>query len=619
MKMRKIMTLAVAATLAMTGFAGATANLVKTRLAQSKAVVPGYWHSDLAKCKDYAKKNGVPLIAVWSNGDLCGHCVTFEQAVVKSDFTKWMKSSGCVFYFAHSRDSFGKKDGSAYNFCWGPAKALNQFPFVRVWWYTNNGKTKKADVCAVGDTVDNKVGTAAGAKAAVNWFKSKIKGFTGTDANLPYTIAFDANLPSDYADFTGANDVAETDPVETVYTNAVKAANPFALEKYAFTGWAKTKDGAVAYTENASLSKLTTTSNATVTLFAKWAHDPYKISFEPKFESADEVDVVEMEPITAKYNESVNLKNAFVRKDWTFAGWAKTKDGAVAYKDNAAVKNLTAGAAITLYAKWTRTTYRPYYTGLSYTISTGLKGYTAKTTFPGMKWTASTGKFSGKPTKANATDPVTDAGLKVKFVKGKTTVYRNFVVVKDTLSLDGAESKTVEVTTSDDNLKYAATAISGELKKDSVTVTGLPSGMVFTASTGLITGRPTMAGTYTVTVKGTSNQGQTLSATYSFVVAEGNQLVLNGMVHVDKMFINAGEDQKISVFFLDKDDGKYEVASVVVEGIDGLSYDEQEAIVGKVDAARTYDATITVTSTDEPAAVLTQKIKIVVLPPPQQE
>ena len=89
--------------------AGATSNLTKTRLARSKAVVPGYWHSDLAKCQDYAKKNGVPLIAVWSNGDLCGHCVTFEQAAVNSVFTKWMKSSGCVFFFAYSGDSFGKQ------------------------------------------------------------------------------------------------------------------------------------------------------------------------------------------------------------------------------------------------------------------------------------------------------------------------------------------------------------------------------------------------------------------------------------------------------------------------------------------------------------------------------
>ena len=157
--------------------AGATSNLTKTRLARSKAVVPGYWHSDLAKCQDYAKKNGVPLIAVWSNGDLCGHCVTFEQAAVNSVFTKWMKSSGCVFFFAHSGDSFGKKNGSAYNFCWGSGKSLGAFPFVRVWWYTNNGKTKKLDTAATGDTIDGGVGGKSGATKAVAWFKKKLKNF----------------------------------------------------------------------------------------------------------------------------------------------------------------------------------------------------------------------------------------------------------------------------------------------------------------------------------------------------------------------------------------------------------------------------------------------------------
>ena len=157
--------------------AGATSNLTKTRLARSKAVVPGYWHSDLAKCQDYAKKNGVPLIAVWSNGDLCGHCVSFEQAAVHSVFTKWMKSSGCVFFFAHSGDSFGKENGSAYNFCWGSGKSLGAFPFVRVWWYTNNGKTKKLDTAATGDTIDGGVGGKSGATKAVAWFKKKLKNF----------------------------------------------------------------------------------------------------------------------------------------------------------------------------------------------------------------------------------------------------------------------------------------------------------------------------------------------------------------------------------------------------------------------------------------------------------
>ena len=614
MTMKRMMITAMATLLTVAGFAGQTATFTKDRLAKSADVKPGYWHPDLNKCKAYATKNKLPLIAVWSNGDLCGHCVSFESACSHSTFKNWRKNSGCVFFFISSADgSAGRQGGSAYNWVYGN-KTAKKFPFVRVYWPAG-----KVDICTDGDALDGGLGGATGAKKTVAWLKAKLKKFTKTDSNLPYEIAFDANLPADYADFRVDSDVTTMDSVQTVYTNAVPAANKFELQNYAFMGWATATNGAVKYAHNAALSKLTATSNATVTLYAKWAHSPVTINFDANFKSTDDGDVVEMTPLSATYNETVALSNAFVRKDFEFAGWAKTPDGSVVYKNNAAVKNLTTDASITLYAKWTRTTYRAYYTGMSYTISTGLKGYTAKTSFPGMKWTSSTGKWSGKPTKANATDPVADAGLKIKFVKGKTTVYRYFVVVKDALSLEGTESKTVEITTSDDDLEYAATAISGALKADTVTVTGLPAGMVFTASTGTITGRPTKAGTYTVTVKGTSSQGQTLSTTYTFVVAEGNQLVLNGMVHVDKMFMDAGEEKEIQVLFFDKDDHSYQIASVDVTGVEGLAYDAGKgAIVGMV-AAGTYEMVITVKSADDDPAELTQKIKLVVLPPQQQE
>jgi uncharacterized repeat protein (TIGR02543 family) len=51
--------------------------------------------------------------------------------------------------------------------------------------------------------------------------------------------------------------------------------------------------------------------------------------------------------------------NAFKRTGCTFAGWAKTKTGAVAYKNAAGVKDLRgAGRTITLYARWKATTYK---------------------------------------------------------------------------------------------------------------------------------------------------------------------------------------------------------------------------------------------------------------------
>ena len=101
--MKKLALLAAALSIA-SGFAGQTSTLLGRRSAKGDPVTLGKWHSNFSKCKSYAEANGVPLIAVWSNGDSCGHCVNFESAVNNSTFTKWMKTSGCVFYFTYSGD-----------------------------------------------------------------------------------------------------------------------------------------------------------------------------------------------------------------------------------------------------------------------------------------------------------------------------------------------------------------------------------------------------------------------------------------------------------------------------------------------------------------------------------
>ena len=216
MTMKRMMITAMATLLTVAGFA---ATFTKDRLAKSADVKPGYWHPDLDKCKAYATKNKLPLIAVWSNGDLCGHCVSFESACSHSTFKNWRKNSGCVFFFISSADgSAGRQGGSAYNWVYGN-KTAKKFPFVRVYWPAG-----KVDICTDGDALDGGLGGATGAKKTVAWLKAKLKKFTKTDSNLPYEIAFDANLPADYADFRVDSDVTTMDSVQTVYTNAVPAA-----------------------------------------------------------------------------------------------------------------------------------------------------------------------------------------------------------------------------------------------------------------------------------------------------------------------------------------------------------------------------------------------------------
>ncbi len=137
--------------------ASPTATLLKTRSKASAEVVPGKWHAGFSKCKSYAEKHKVPLIAVWSNGDACGHCVIFETAVNNKIFTKWMKDSGCVFYFIYSGDH-GDGDVGSKVFHWCRKNKNTAYPFVRIWWPAG-----KVDIATVGDTVD---GVKAGASGA---------------------------------------------------------------------------------------------------------------------------------------------------------------------------------------------------------------------------------------------------------------------------------------------------------------------------------------------------------------------------------------------------------------------------------------------------------------------
>ena len=141
--------------------ASITEKLLKTRV--SKPTL-GKWSSGFTACKKYADDNKVPLIAVWSNGDSCGHCTTFETAVMNSAFTKWMASSKCVFWFGCSSDKTKDDKFEGTGFTWTRNSKLTTYPFVRVWW-----KAGKVDKYDSGDYWDGK------SSKGYNTFISKLK------------------------------------------------------------------------------------------------------------------------------------------------------------------------------------------------------------------------------------------------------------------------------------------------------------------------------------------------------------------------------------------------------------------------------------------------------------
>lgn len=132
----------------------------------------GQWYSNFSTAKKYAINNNLPFFAVWSNGDLCGHCTTFETCILDSTFKTWMKDSGVVFWIGLGTDKTteDKMNGTGYNWTWGSKKALKLFPFVRLYW-----KPGKVDVCKTGDEWDG--ASSKGAATLVKKLKSYLKNY----------------------------------------------------------------------------------------------------------------------------------------------------------------------------------------------------------------------------------------------------------------------------------------------------------------------------------------------------------------------------------------------------------------------------------------------------------
>jgi len=123
--MKKVVYALVAALAASVVQAGPTADFAKSVLGKSAAATPGRWNSNFDKCKKYCEDNGVPFVAVWSNGDACGHCTAFEKACEKSYFKTWQKKSGIVFWFGYPGNGY-KMDDAVAAFKWTRANSGRQ-------------------------------------------------------------------------------------------------------------------------------------------------------------------------------------------------------------------------------------------------------------------------------------------------------------------------------------------------------------------------------------------------------------------------------------------------------------------------------------------------------------
>ena len=98
-------------------------------------VEPGVWNADYAKAKDYADKNGNPIIVFWGNTG-CGHCERSEQSIGgDKTLANWLKENEIVLSISIGGNDKFPNSSQAKKFA-GPS---GSFPFVRWYWKDESG------------------------------------------------------------------------------------------------------------------------------------------------------------------------------------------------------------------------------------------------------------------------------------------------------------------------------------------------------------------------------------------------------------------------------------------------------------------------------------------------
>ena len=137
-------------------------------------------------------------------------------------------------------------------------------------------------------------------------------------------------------------------PKDSIVPSGNRLADP-TKTGYTFSNWCAKSDLSADFIWSNAITKDTI-------LYAKWTTNSYTVHFNKNSEDATGTTADE----SYDYDESKALTSCgFSLEGHTFAGWATTTDGDVAYSDGESVSNLssTDGATVELFAKWTPINY----------------------------------------------------------------------------------------------------------------------------------------------------------------------------------------------------------------------------------------------------------------------
>lgn len=126
--------------------------------------------------------------------------------------------------------------------------------------------------------------------------------------------------------------------------------NVMKSDEYHFIGWSSDlSNNKPNYKDEEIVKNLEYNNNATVTLWALWDHDSYRINYNANGGKGN----MGYDDVWTNTDYSLSMCN-FVRSNYKFNGWNTKVDGTgYDYKDGEEVNNLAkSGKSITLYAKW---------------------------------------------------------------------------------------------------------------------------------------------------------------------------------------------------------------------------------------------------------------------------
>lgn len=173
-----------------------------------------------------------------------------------------------------------------------------------------------------------------------------LKSFLAKWSPIHYDIKFDKNT-ADAGSMTGQNIAYDTTTALT--------KNEYTKKGYSFNGWNTKADGSgTKYADEADVTNLSYTDGDTITLYAQWSANPYKLTFDANKGSCSEASRM------VKYDSTYGILPTATRIGYTFDGWYTLENNGVKVTKDTVMQSVYGE---TVYAHWNANSYNIRFDG----------------------------------------------------------------------------------------------------------------------------------------------------------------------------------------------------------------------------------------------------------------